>query len=100
MKPLQTPRGIGAVSARTVVNSNVRVPGRICALRKTGEAIHWANTKVPRRASCYGRQVQPATLGAGQVRHSTHMSEFDTLMDQSGVAFDASTTPVASCETQ
>ena len=62
MKPLRTPGVIGAVSAQAVVNSSVMVPGRVCTLRKTWEAIRLAHARIRRLASHMGRQIQPATL--------------------------------------
>lgn len=62
MKPLRTPGVIGSVSAQAVVKSGVMVPGRVCALRKTQEAIRLAHAGIRREASRKGRQVQPATL--------------------------------------
>ena len=62
MKPLRTPGLIGTVSAQAVVNSSVMVPGWVCALRKTEEAIRLAHARIRREASRQGRRVQPATL--------------------------------------
>ena len=39
-----------------------RLPGRVCVLRKSAEAIRLAHQKVRRDAARKGNQVQPATL--------------------------------------
>lgn len=62
VRSLQAPGTIGAVSARAVAGPGVTVPGRVCALRKTEEAIRLAHARIRREASRKGRQVQPATL--------------------------------------
>ncbi len=42
------------------------MPGRVCALRKTEEAIRLAQAKILREASRKGQEVQPATLERAQ----------------------------------
>ena len=42
------------------------MPGRVCALRKTEEAIRLAQANILREASRKGRVVQPATLELAQ----------------------------------
>ena len=62
VRSLRTTGIIGAVPAQAVAGPGVRVPGRVCALRKTEEAIRLAHARIRREASRNGRQIQPATL--------------------------------------
>ena len=62
LQPLRDPGVIGSVSAQAVANGGVRVPGRICALRKTAEASRLAQAKIRREASHKGHEILPATL--------------------------------------
>ena len=62
VRSLQTPGIIGAVPAQAVIGPRVTVPGRVCAPRKTEEAIRLAHARIRREASQEGRQIQPATL--------------------------------------
>ena len=62
VQPLRSPGTIGCVPAQTLAGQGVRVPERVCALRKTEEAIRLAQAKIRRDASRQGRDVQPATL--------------------------------------
>ena len=45
-----------------VIGEGVAVPGRVCAIRKTREAIKVAHDKLRRESVRKGRQVQPRTL--------------------------------------
>lgn len=83
VKPLQAPGVIGAVSAGAVVRQSEPVPGRVCALRKTDEAIRLAQAKIRREASSKGRQVQPATLELAQ-----YVILFTTMPEQDWFARD------------
>ena len=53
---------IGSWQVKVAVKDDVAVPGRICALRKTKEAIGIAEGKLKREASRKGKEVQPDTL--------------------------------------
>ena len=66
MQPLQSPGVIGSVSAEVLAGKGAAVPGRLCALRKTEEAIRLALAKVRKEAARKGRSVQPATLELAQ----------------------------------
>ncbi len=66
VKPLRSPGIIGSVPAQALAGEGVAVPGRVCALRKTEEAIRLAQAKILREASRKGRVVQPATLELAQ----------------------------------
>lgn len=66
VRPLQSPGTIGAVPAHAVVGPGVSVRGRVCALRKTEEAIRLAHARIGGDASRKGLQVQPATLDLAQ----------------------------------
>ena len=66
MQPLRSPGVIGSVSARVVDRGGVVVAGRVCALRKTEEAVRLAQAKARRAAARKGRQVRPATLELAQ----------------------------------
>ena len=59
---LQQPGPVGEWPACAVARTGPPVPGRICALRKTDEAIEVAHKKLRRQASRKGRQLQPETL--------------------------------------
>ena len=61
--PLNKPGVIGSEAASARVDSSGgSVRGRLCALRKTEEAIRIAQRKLRREASKKGRQIRPATL--------------------------------------
>ena len=62
VRPLQVPGTVGGVRARAVAGRGPPVPGRICVLRKSEEAIRLAHAKLRKEASSKGRQLQPATL--------------------------------------
>lgn len=66
LKPLSSPGVIGSVSAGVVDRRGVVVAGRVCALRKTEEAVRLAQAKARRAAARKGRQVRPATLELAQ----------------------------------
>ena len=53
---------IGSWQVKVAVKDDVAVPGRVCALRKTKEAIRIAEGKLKREASRKGKEVQPDTL--------------------------------------
>ena len=59
---LQRPGPVGVWPACAVPRTGPPVPGRICALRKTDEAIEAAHRKLRRQASRKCRQLQPETL--------------------------------------
>ena len=48
--------------ATVVVENDGTVPGRVCALRKTAQAIELAHERLRRVASRKGRQLKPDTL--------------------------------------
>ena len=78
VKSLQTPGIIGAVPAQAVAGPGVMVPGRVCALRKTEEAIRLAHARIRGEASRKRHQVQPAALElAKYVVLFTTVSEHD-----------------------
>ena len=52
---------VGSWSAVTIGNGIV-VPGRVCAIRKTQEAIRIAHRKLRKEAMRRGKQLQPSTL--------------------------------------
>ena len=58
---LRRPCVAGAWPA-TAVGRGVAVPGRVCAIRKTGEAARIAQRKARDRAARQGRRVRPSTL--------------------------------------
>lgn len=63
MRPLKKPGVIGSEAASARVDSSGgSVRGRLCALRKTEEAIRIAQRKLLKEASKQGRQIWPATL--------------------------------------
>ena len=51
---------------RVAVPEGVAVSGRVCALRKTGEAIKMAQDRLRKAASKKGKQIQPETLKFAQ----------------------------------
>ena len=59
---LQSPGDIGSWAARVIGPRGVPVAGRVCALRKTEEAIEIAHRSLRRKASKKGRKLQPRTL--------------------------------------
>ena len=62
MQPLQSPGVIGSVPAAVRAGQGIVVPGRVCALRKTEEAVRLAQARIRKQAFKKGRTVQPATL--------------------------------------
>jgi len=63
MRPLKKAGVIGSEAASVRVGrSGGSVRGRLCALRKTEEAIRIAQRKLRKEASKKGRQIRPATL--------------------------------------
>ena len=59
---LQSPGDIGSWAARVIGPRGVPVAGRVCALRKTEEAIEIAHRSLHRKASKKGKKLQPRTL--------------------------------------
>ena len=59
---LQSPGDIGSWAARVIGPRGVPVAGRVCALRKTEEAIEIAHRSLRRKASKKGKKLQPRTL--------------------------------------
>ena len=53
---------VGAWSVETIANGDATVKGRVCAIRKTREAVEMAHEKIRREAVRKGKQVQPQTL--------------------------------------
>ena len=53
---------VGVWTARTVTKTGPPVTGRICAVRKTDEAIEIAHAKIHKTARRKGKQVKPETL--------------------------------------
>ena len=53
---------VGSWSARVMPRQQPPVSGRVCAIRKTEEAIKIALEAIRKEASRKGRQVQPSTL--------------------------------------
>ena len=49
-------------STQAVGQDRIVVPGRVCAIRKTEEAIRIAHDKIRKEAARQGKQVQPQTL--------------------------------------
>lgn len=45
-----------------VIEAGARLPGRLCVIRKSEQAIHCAQARVHRTAARQGRQVKPSTL--------------------------------------
>ena len=62
VESLRQPGPVGQWSARTVAKTGPPVPGRICPVRKTEEAIQVAHAKIRKVAQRKGKQVQPDTL--------------------------------------
>ena len=62
VESLRQPGPVGVWPTRAAARTGPPVPGRICALRKTGEAIAVAHGNLRRKASRQGRQLQPETL--------------------------------------
>ena len=56
------PVHVGAWSVETIANGDATVKGRVCAIRKTREAVEMAHEKIRREAVRKGKQVQPQTL--------------------------------------
>ena len=95
--PLQTPQGkpfdLLAAVARlrragnakswqvAVAKDNTTVTGRVCALRKTEEAIKIAHGKIHKEAARKGKQVQPQTL-----EFARYVIVFSTFPEQSFTA--------------
>lgn len=63
---LQTFGVLGSVSAEVLASKSVAVSGRVCAQRKTEEAVRLAQAKIRKEASSKGRAVQAGTLGLAQ----------------------------------
>lgn len=53
-------------STQAVGQERIVVPGRVCAIRKTEEAIRIAHDKIRKEAARKGKQVQPQTLKFAQ----------------------------------
>lgn len=53
-------------STQAVGQDRIVVPGRVCAIRKTEEAIRIAHDKIRKEAARKGKQVQPQTLKFAQ----------------------------------
>ena len=62
VESLRQPGRVGVWPARAVAASGPLVQGRICALRKTDEAIQLAHKKLRQKASKQGKQLRPETL--------------------------------------
>jgi hypothetical protein len=62
VETLRQPGPVGVWPTRAVAQTGPPVPGRICALRKTAEAIEIAHKSLRRKASKQGKQLQPETL--------------------------------------
>jgi hypothetical protein len=62
LRQLRTSGAIGVWPVTMIDPKARRVPGRICAIRKTHEAIRLAHKKLRRRASKTGQALRPATL--------------------------------------
>jgi hypothetical protein len=62
VETLQQPGPAGQWSVRTVADTGVPVAGRVCALRKTEEAIQAAHAKIRKTAQRKGNRVRPDTL--------------------------------------
>lgn len=57
---------VAAWSTQAVVQDRIVVPGRVCAIRKTEEAIRIAHDKIRQEAARKGKQVRPQTLEFAQ----------------------------------
>ena len=62
VETLRRPRPVGVWMARTVARGGPPVLGRVCAVRKTNEAIVAAHAKIRKTAQRKQTQVQPDTL--------------------------------------
>ena len=62
VETLKRPGPVGVWTARTVAKGGPPVLGRVCALRKTNEAIAAAHAKIRKTAQRKQSQVQPETL--------------------------------------
>ena len=62
VETLSRPGPVGSWRVRTVARAGPPVAGRICAVRKTDEAIEVAHAKIRRTAQRKGKQVRPETL--------------------------------------
>ena len=62
VETLLRPGPVGSWRVRTVARAGPPVAGRICAVRKTDEAIEVAHQKIRRTARRKGKRVQPETL--------------------------------------
>jgi hypothetical protein len=62
LQALQRPGIIHSWNLNISGQENTLVAGRICAIRKTNEAITIAHQKLERRASKHGEKLQPQTL--------------------------------------
>ena len=62
VETLPRPGPVGRWRVRTVARAGPPVAGRICAVRKTDEAIEVAHAKIRRTAQRKGKQVRPETL--------------------------------------
>ena len=62
VETLSEPGRIGVWRARATARTGPPVPGRVCALRKTDEAIEVALKSLRRQASKKGRKLKPETL--------------------------------------
>ena len=61
VETLQQPGPVGQWSVRTIGSTGAPVTGRICALRKTEEAIQAAHAKIRKTAQREGNKVRPDT---------------------------------------
>ena len=59
---LKRARAVGSWSVGTVAKDGTTVRGRVCAIRKTRQAITMAHRKIEREAARTGQRVQPRTL--------------------------------------
>lgn len=57
---------VASWATQAIVKDRIAVPGRVCALRKTEEAIRLAHDKIRKEATRKGKQVQPQTLKFAQ----------------------------------
>ena len=62
VESLRQPGPVGVWRTRAAAKAGPPVPGRVCVLRKTDEAIAIAHAKIHKTAQRKGQQVQPETL--------------------------------------
>ena len=84
LRPLRGPGVIGTFAARALASGSAPVPGRICALHKTAQAVRQAQDKIRKEASRKGRAVQPATLELAK-----YVILFTTVPESEWTAADA-----------